>query len=165
LAVPILAAFDAPDPDAPCPVRFATTQPTQALGLINSEFANLQAKVFAEAARKHAGDKAADQVRFVLWRVLQREPKPAEIERGVKFIETSRIADKVEDEEALRRFCLIALNLNEFVYLEGNILPNFCGPPPREFLGQAGGGFTGVALAGLLGDEFFARQTLAADGQ
>src|SRR4029079_1950966 len=34
LAVPILASFDAPDPDAPCPVRFTTTQPTQALGMI-----------------------------------------------------------------------------------------------------------------------------------
>ncbi|MCI0332733.1 MAG: PSD1 and planctomycete cytochrome C domain-containing protein [Planctomycetes bacterium] len=118
LAVPILAAFDAPDPDAPCPVRFATTQPTQALSLVNSEFANSQAKLLAEAAHKHAGEQAADQVRYVLWRVMQREPTPAEISRGVEFIETSRTTDKIEDSEALRRFCLIALNLNEFVYLE-----------------------------------------------
>ncbi len=118
LAVPILAAFDAPDPDAPCPVRFATTQPTQALGLVNSEFANSQARTFAENAVKHAGERPTDQVCFVLRRVFQREPRQAEIDRGVKYIVTCRETDNVQPNEALRRYCLIALNLNEFVYLE-----------------------------------------------
>jgi hypothetical protein len=41
----------------------------------------------------------------------------------------------------------------------------FCGRTRREFLWQAGGGFTGVALAGLLGQEgFLDSQTHAADG-
>lgn len=39
-----------------------------------------------------------------------------------------------------------------------------CGRTRREFLWQAGGGFAGTALAGLLGDAFFARQAVAADG-
>ena len=38
---------------------------------------------------------------------------------------------------------------------------NFCGRTRREFLWQAGGGFTGTALAGLLGNDFFANQALA----
>jgi hypothetical protein len=42
--------------------------------------------------------------------------------------------------------------------------PNFCGRTRREFLWQTGGGFTGTALAALLGEDFFARQTVAADG-
>jgi len=42
---------------------------------------------------------------------------------------------------------------------------NFCGRTRREFLWQAGAGFTGTALAALLGnDGFLARQSLAADG-
>ncbi len=42
---------------------------------------------------------------------------------------------------------------------------NFCGRTRREFLWQAGAGFTGVALAGLLGDDgFLANQAVAADG-
>src|SRR6476620_2423894 len=41
---------------------------------------------------------------------------------------------------------------------------NFCGRTRREFLWQAGCGFAGVALASLLGDDFFARQAVAADG-
>jgi hypothetical protein len=41
----------------------------------------------------------------------------------------------------------------------------FCRRTRREFLWQTGGGFTAVALAGLLGEDFFAKQTLAADGK
>lgn len=41
---------------------------------------------------------------------------------------------------------------------------NFCGRTRREFLWQAGGGFAGTALAGLLGNRFFEKQSVAADG-
>jgi hypothetical protein len=37
----------------------------------------------------------------------------------------------------------------------------FCGRTRREFLWQTGGGFGAVALAGLLGDDFFARRAQA----
>ena len=117
LAVPILAAFDAPDPDAPCPVRFSTTQPTQALGMINSEFVNEQAKLFAAAAEE-AGDDPAKQIEFILRRVLQRQPAPAQIDRGVKFMAEVQKSEGASAAEALRQFCLLSLNLNEFVYLE-----------------------------------------------
>src|ERR1700730_16552352 len=49
----------------------------------------------------------------------------------------------------------------------GAAMPNrvheFCGRTRREFLWEAGAGFTGVALAGLLGDDFFARLAVGAD--
>ncbi len=41
---------------------------------------------------------------------------------------------------------------------------NFCGRTRREFLWQAGGGFTGVALAGMLDKQFLDAQEAAADG-
>ncbi|MCA9099580.1 MAG: DUF1501 domain-containing protein [Planctomycetales bacterium] len=41
---------------------------------------------------------------------------------------------------------------------------NFCGRTRREFLWEAGGGFGSVALAGMLGSDFFASQAHAADG-
>ena len=41
----------------------------------------------------------------------------------------------------------------------------FCGRTRREWLWEAGAGFTGVALAGLLEQNFFARQAVAADGE
>jgi hypothetical protein len=41
---------------------------------------------------------------------------------------------------------------------------NFCGRTRREFLWQTGGGFASVALSAMLGDDFFASQSRAADG-
>ncbi len=41
---------------------------------------------------------------------------------------------------------------------------SFCGRTRREFLWETGGQFTSVALAGLLGKEFFGKQCVAADG-
>ncbi len=42
---------------------------------------------------------------------------------------------------------------------------NFCGRTRREFLWEAGAGFTGLALSALLGDDgFLASQAVAADG-
>ncbi len=42
--------------------------------------------------------------------------------------------------------------------------PNFCGRTRREFLWQSGGGFLSAALAAMLGENFFAKQAVAADG-
>src|SRR5438132_9477897 len=40
----------------------------------------------------------------------------------------------------------------------------FCGRTRRQFLWEMGGGFVGVALAGMLEESFFAQQACAADG-
>ncbi|WP_254510601.1 PSD1 and planctomycete cytochrome C domain-containing protein [Anatilimnocola floriformis] len=117
LGLPILVAFDAPDPDAPCPVRFTTTQPTQALGMINGEFMHSQAKVFAEQLQK-AASEPREQVRLALNRALQREPNEKEITRGLQFLKDSQETDKLPADVSLRRFCLLVLNLNEFVFVD-----------------------------------------------
>ena len=41
----------------------------------------------------------------------------------------------------------------------------FCGRTRRQFLWEVGAGFSGVALAGMLDSEFFAKQAYAADGK
>ncbi|MFN4260763.1 MAG: DUF1553 domain-containing protein [Gemmataceae bacterium] len=118
LPVPILASFDAADPDATCPVRFTTTQAAQALGLLNSDFTNEQARLFAQDVHKHVGDDDAAQVCLILWRVTQRAPTTLEIDRGTRLLHRMRNEHKQSPEEALRSFCLLALNLNEFVYVD-----------------------------------------------
>jgi hypothetical protein len=117
LQVPVLAAFDMADTDTTCPVRFASTQPTQALGLLNSEFANDEAGVFAKLARDKAGEEPNAQVSFILERVCQRPATDAEVQRGLNLIDDLRKTGQ-SPETALRNFCLLALNLNEFVYLD-----------------------------------------------
>jgi hypothetical protein len=118
LRVPILAAFDVADTEFTCPVRFATTQPTQALGMLNSVWANDQAEQFASLLREQADDDPAARIRLALERTLQRAPTAAEIERGLTLMQDLQRDHGLTTDEALHYFCLIALNLNEFLYLD-----------------------------------------------
>jgi hypothetical protein len=86
--------------------------------MLNSEFINQQAKIFAAMLRKQAGEKPVEQVKLCLWRVMQRAPTPKEIERGVKLIATLQKEHRLSAEDALSHFCTVALNLNEFLYLD-----------------------------------------------
>lgn len=117
LRPPILETFDAADTDFTCPVRFETTQPSQPLLLINSEFINEQAQLFADDLQKTFPDDLAGQVREALWRVLQRPPTEAEVQRGVRFIHGLQ-QDGASLPVARKYFCLLALNLNEFLYVD-----------------------------------------------
>jgi hypothetical protein len=118
LAVPLLAVFDAADPDSSCPVRFSTTQPTQALTMLNSEFLHDQATVFAAGLLEQVGDDRAKQVAVLLGRVTQRVPTAAEIDRGVDFLNRMQEEHELSYEMALEKLCLLALNLNEFLYVD-----------------------------------------------
>ncbi len=118
LPVPILQSFDVADPDSPCPVRFNTVQPTQALGLLNSQFLNEQAASFAEFIRRQEPDDVRRQVALALRRATQREPRAEEIERGVKFMQEISAEPENRDVDPLRLFCVVALNLNEFLFLD-----------------------------------------------
>jgi len=122
LITPILADFDLADTDTTCPVRFTTTQPTQALGMMNGEFLQQQARVFAERVRREAGGPdAADvpaQVRRALEIGLVRPATDAEVAKGVALIDRLDDADGVSPSRALELFCLMVLNLNEFAYLD-----------------------------------------------
>jgi hypothetical protein len=86
--------------------------------MLNSNFLNEQAKILADDLREKAGADPVAEVHLALRRTLQREPSAAEIERGVVFIQRMRREHHVAPEEALRCFCLLAQNLNEFVYLD-----------------------------------------------
>jgi hypothetical protein len=114
---PLLANFDAADTDFTCPVRFVTTQPTQALGLFNGRFPDQQAARFAAKACYQADD-AAGQVAYILARVLQRDPSAEEITRGVELLADLAQRENLPAEQALKYFCLVGFNLNEFVYLD-----------------------------------------------
>ncbi len=83
LLLPILESFDQAETDRSSPVRFATTQPTQALGMINGSFLNEQAHALATRLRGDAGSDVAAQVALALRLATGREPGAAEIHRGV----------------------------------------------------------------------------------
>ena len=118
LVTPILDAFDLAETDRSTPVRFSTTQPTQALGMLNGAFLNEQAGVLSARLRREAGVDPHKQVELALKLIASRQPSAAEIQRGVNLLEVFQSHDGASSEAALKSFCLVALNLNEFVYLD-----------------------------------------------
>jgi hypothetical protein len=118
LITPLLESFDLAETDRSTPVRFNTVQPTQALGMINGDFLNQQAEVLAARLRREAGEDVRRQVRLGLYLVTARPPTETEIKRGVGLIDAIKRADHAAPEVALKYFCLMALNLNEMVYLD-----------------------------------------------
>lgn len=115
LVVPILAAFDYPDPDSTCEARFKTTQPSQSLALLNSEFLQEQSAEMVRSIESEGGTSPEQFVTSAFERVLCRRPEPAELASGVQLI--ADFNGEKGSEEGKRLFCLLALNLNEFVYL------------------------------------------------
>jgi hypothetical protein len=85
--------------------------------MINSEFLNEQAAVFSNLLQFAGGDREA-QVRLALRRVTQRDPTAGEVARGLKFLERQEKTHGQSPEAALKNFCLLAMSLNEFLYLE-----------------------------------------------
>lgn len=117
LREPLLADFDAADTDASCPVRHITTQPTQALAMLNSAFVNEQALVLADMARG-AGDCSVSRVETILERVTNRPANGEEVEQAIAFMDILQEKQGLSPDRALDRFALLALNLNEFIFLD-----------------------------------------------
>jgi hypothetical protein len=118
LLLPILESFDVAETDRSSPVRFATTQPTQALGLLNSTFLNRQASLLAVRLRREAGLDAAAQVARAVQLATGRSPAEAEIRRGMALIAALKTNEGLGEPAALEAFCLVVLNLNEFIYMD-----------------------------------------------
>ncbi|HEX6983718.1 MAG TPA: DUF1553 domain-containing protein, partial [Planctomycetaceae bacterium] len=117
LPVPILSVFDFPDADGSCEARFRTTQPAQALTMLNGDLLNEEARRLADRLRGEA-ETPEGRVRRALELALCRPASEAEVDRGLKLIDTLRSSHGVESDRALDLFCLVTLNLNEFVYLD-----------------------------------------------
>ena len=69
-------------------------------------------------AARAVGSKAPNATPMALKQATQREPTTAEVERGVQLMRALLEKDGLSAEGALKYFCVVALNLNEFVYLD-----------------------------------------------
>jgi mono/diheme cytochrome c family protein len=117
LLVPILQTHDSADTDSSCPVRYTTTVPTQALGMLNGEFTNEQAGKLAQRLRTESDD-LSEQVRSAIRLTTGRIPNTAEVDKDVAFITRVMKEDGLPRERALALYCLLALNANEFAYVD-----------------------------------------------
>ncbi len=118
LQVPILAHHDQADTDSSCAVRYTTTVPTTALGMLNGTFTNDQAAAFAERLRRERPNDLTEQVKRAIRLTTGRVPGEEEVRKDVAFVREMRAKAQLSEAEALTRYCLLALNTNEFVYLD-----------------------------------------------
>ncbi|HEV8060895.1 MAG TPA: PSD1 and planctomycete cytochrome C domain-containing protein [Gemmataceae bacterium] len=117
LQLPILAIHDQADTDSSCPVRYTTTVPTQALGMINGAFTNEQAAALAARIEREAADPAG-RIRRAILLTTCRQATDDEVKKDLSFIEELRTQGGMTAADAWRYYCLVQLNSNEFLYLD-----------------------------------------------
>ena len=118
LITPLLQDFDFPETDGSCEARFATTQPAQAFNMLNSEFIHEQANQFAKRLRKECGEERRAQVVRGLSLLYSQPPPSEDVERSLQLMKDFETKHGRSENESLRLFCLTALNLNRFIYLD-----------------------------------------------
>ena len=118
LMEPLMSAFDLADTDSSCPERFTTVVPTQALTTLNGQFFNQQASFFVQRLRDECGENTVSQITRGLRLAFGRIPDDAEISRCVEWIRRWNEEEGISHDQALFYFCLIVLNLNEFIFVD-----------------------------------------------
>jgi hypothetical protein len=131
--MPMFESFDAPDASASCARRLTTTIPSQALAMMNSEFVQEQARLFAARVRQEAGGHAEACVARAYALALNRAPRETELAAALNFLESQTARYKSQalvasagtapaplaapELSALEDYCQVLLGLNEFVYV------------------------------------------------
>jgi len=106
--MPMMTAFDSPDPSVSCARRDATNVAPQALTLMNGQFTTTQARRMAAGIVQKGGDWTEQAFRMGLAHApTARDREQARVILGA-----------APDEAALARLCLVLFNTNEFVYVD-----------------------------------------------
>lgn len=117
LPVPLLTAFDFPETDISCEARFLTTQPAQALTMLNSQWMQIQAGNLASRVEDEAGTDPAQQAVRCLQLVLSSpDVDAADVDELLRLRETLQSQHGLDEADALEAMCLTAMNLNAFLY-------------------------------------------------
>ena len=115
---PMLSSFDSADVDASCPVRFTTTQPGQALSMLNSDYVHDRATALLRRVQEEAGSNRDSQIERAFELALGRKPSPRELEMSHTYLNELQTIENQPPARAMQRLCLLVLNLNEFLYLD-----------------------------------------------
>jgi hypothetical protein len=119
ILVPELEVMGIADSATSVENRPVATTALQSLMLLNSGFANEQAKLLAKRVRAEAGENAEDQIKMAFARALCREPSAQELSDATQFLKESATGGKSASDsadKALANLCLVLFNTNEFIY-------------------------------------------------
>ncbi len=117
LPVPMLSAFDFPETDISCEARFLTTQPGQALGMLNSDWMQEQSAALYARVEREVGQDLTAQATRALELTMGHPPAGADVQELVSLVERLKSKHNFPEDRARRAMCLAALNINEFLYL------------------------------------------------
>ncbi len=131
LAVPELELLDTPDSTSSCERRVVSTTGPQALTFLNGSFIHEQARQFAARLVREAGNAKGAQVYRAFELALARAPRDDELQAAAVFLDrqerqiqadqaANSVAERTMDarRRALEAFCLVVLNINEFVSIK-----------------------------------------------
>ena len=118
--LPILQAFDAPEPIQSVGERSQTTATTQALMMMNSALVRQQAEQLARTVQTAAGADLSQVVERAYRVALGRSATPEERQRMVAFMlrQGGGVPGSREQGIAIADFCQALLCLNEFLYVD-----------------------------------------------
>jgi hypothetical protein len=116
LREPLLAVLDQPDPDMPCPERFPTNVPTQALLTLNGDFSQERAAAFAASLEPVEETRA--KLGRAVERALGRTADARQLDRAEAFVTRLVTEHGLDEPAALRLFALGLFNRNEFLWLD-----------------------------------------------
>ena len=116
LRYPLFEVFDQPNMNVTCERRTTTTVATQALTLLNNEFALLQAQRFAQRVSALA-ETDPERILEAYRIALSRAPTKSEMEANLGFLQQQREYHEGDSLAALTDLCDVILNLNEFLYV------------------------------------------------
>jgi hypothetical protein len=125
---PMFAAFDSPEVMASCARRQRTVVPTQALALLNGPQAHELSRAFANRLLAESGTDLERVVSQAWLLAFGRNPRPAEQERAIAFVNKSAAARDARsgalfpiDQSlglVLADLCLALFNSNEFICVD-----------------------------------------------
>lgn len=118
LPVPMMSAFDFPETDISCEARFLTTQPGQALGMLNGDWMQRQAANLVGRARREVGEDLRQQAARCLELALSRPANPADVQDLIDLAERLKTTHSLNEQAARHAMAVAVLNLNEFIYLD-----------------------------------------------
>ncbi len=106
--------FDLANPDLSTAQRNSTTVPQQALFFLNNPFVLEQASHLIARPAFHWLDDDTARIRHLYQRVYQRDPKPAEIQQGIRFLQSAQDSTATPQE----RYVQVLLMSNELMFVD-----------------------------------------------